>query len=377
MDELRQLAALKRRHVILGGASAAVLAACGGGGGSGGDPTPPPPAFGDRAVVLAQSLQLSHHTATRAGDGSVVVLGGSRGGGVLSTSVDRFNPVTRTFSHIGDMATGRSGHRAVRLQNGRILVAGGQTGTSGAPFAELVDEQTGAVEAGGAMQVPRQRHTLTLLADGRVVAIGGLNRANAEIWNPATRQWRLATGAMRHTREVHTATLLPNGRVLVAGGSSPADNYTFAEVFDPATETFTPVAGGATRRIAFHEAVAMPDGSVLLFGGESLEGQAVVYSAAVWRFDPANVRFVAERNLALPRTVMRAVLRENEVLLVGGETVPPSTRPVAWRSDGERQLAALPAERLWHTATLLADGKLLVLGGENLAGTFQPAVIYE
>src|SRR5438552_3280690 len=76
----------------------------------------------------------------------------------------------------------------------------------------------------GSMTVPRALHTATLLPNGRVLVAGGLSGspalANAELYDPSTGTWD-ATGSMAVLRGNHTATLLANGKVLVVGGTVP------------------------------------------------------------------------------------------------------------------------------------------------------------
>ena len=68
----------------------------------------------------------------------------------------------------------------------------------------------------------RVGHTATLLPNGLVLVVGGVNDlsdhlASAELYNPSTGTWT-PTGSLATGRAGHTATLLPNGQVLVAGG---------------------------------------------------------------------------------------------------------------------------------------------------------------
>src|SRR2546426_1995858 len=67
------------------------------------------------------------------------------------------------------------------------------------------------------MAVPRQGHTATVLADGRVLIVGG-DSATAELFDPTNRTF-VAVSNMSRARRGHTATLLSDGRVLVAGGA--------------------------------------------------------------------------------------------------------------------------------------------------------------
>jgi len=79
------------------------------------------------------------------------------------------------------------------------------------------------------MAVARKGHTATLLPDGKVLVVGGVDSnddasakalASAELYDPKTGTWS-ETGSLIHPRAWHTATLLKNGLVLVAGGNCP------------------------------------------------------------------------------------------------------------------------------------------------------------
>src|SRR5690606_24351698 len=115
----------------------------------------------------------ARHAAVLARDGSVVVIGGSRGESTVSYSVNRFNPVTETFKRVGSLATGRESHTATPLPDGRILVVGGNSALNERVPAELVDEGTGAVTATGTSVAERRGHAAALLPNGDVLITGG------------------------------------------------------------------------------------------------------------------------------------------------------------------------------------------------------------
>lgn len=336
--------------------------------------------FRDRWVA-GPAFTSSMHAAVTTANGTVLVIGGSRGLGVLSDGIDRFDPAAGRYTRVGNLATGRSNHSAVRLPDGRILVCGGLTSTSEAPFAELVDEVTGQAQRAGTMAEPRLRHTATLLSSGRVLVTGGLGRASAELWEPATGRWRRLAARMAHDRQFHTATALADGRVLIAGGlKEMGGDYVFAELFDPQTETFTPLDTGITEPRQLHAAHLCSDQTVLVLGGETV-GTTVQPLASVLRFDPATRRFTAQAPLRTPRTLVASVhLPGDEVLLIGGE-VPgdlASSSGLSWRAGEQRVLAPLPGGRAWHSVNRLPDGRIVVIGGESGAGQYvTQTVVYE
>lgn len=92
------------------------------------------------------------------------------------------------------------------------------------------------------LTTPRNSHTASVLANGKVLAVGGFNnepvnstQGSAELYNPDTESWS-ASASLNVVRGNHAATLLADGRVLVSGGNgggSPA--LSSAEVFEPNT----------------------------------------------------------------------------------------------------------------------------------------------
>ena len=112
---------------------------------------------------------------------------------------------------------------------GKILVTGGgHPPTAGARVVDI-NGSAPQVTATGSMAHARRQHNATVLADGTVLATGGLSSNadlvdmqagvyEAELWNPRTGVWApMASESV--TRQYHSsALLLPDGRVLSAGG---------------------------------------------------------------------------------------------------------------------------------------------------------------
>ena len=101
--------------------------------------------------------------------------------------------------------------------------------------AEIFDPATDSWSPAGSLSNARNRHTATLMPDGRVLAAGGENDSGnvaiAELYDPDTDSWS-ATDDLDTARILHTATLLPGGTVMVTGGGG-AGTLSSAEVYDP------------------------------------------------------------------------------------------------------------------------------------------------
>jgi len=207
-------------------------------------------------------------TATLLDNGKVLLAGGNGG----DNTAELYDPATKTSAATGSMSGPRTGHTATLLSNGRVLIAGGYSGTGNAlSTAELYDPATGAFTGTGSMAVARIAHTATVLNDGRVLIGGGQSAAggvaSVELYDSAGGQFS-TVGNMTSSRWQHTATRLTDGRVLFVGGNSngpfPVAN---GEVYDPVSNTSTPTAGPIQFLRARHTATLMADGRVLVAGG--------------------------------------------------------------------------------------------------------------
>jgi hypothetical protein len=288
------------------------------------------PTAGSLAQAASMHVARASHTSTLLPNGMVLVAGGFAGSGTEYKpyrSVELYDPTTGSFQPAGNMATGRSGHTATLLKNGKVLLVGGWTGQSDAPrSAELYDSATATFSPTGNTVIGRAGCTATLLADGRVLLAGGVDNtesalATAELYDPARGTFTL-TGNLTAPRGGHTATLLKNGKVLIIGGGSghyPSQSiYRSAELYDPATGKFTSTGEMSVARHK-HASLLLPSGKVLVVGGSDNRDWRGEYSSAEI-FDPAKGEFkptgsMSESRFKLPEAV---VLMDNGQVLVAG-----------------------------------------------------------
>jgi N-acetylneuraminic acid mutarotase len=300
----------------------------------------PPPAereghqASSKFTALASTLpeRRLEHTQTRLQDGRVLIAGGIGSttfpAPALRTAV-LFDPSTEAFTALaGKLRAGRTNHTATLLPGGQVLLAGGQTDSDsdGVDTAELFDPATQKFTAIAAtMTSPRGGHAAALLPNGKVLLAGGFNNSSAalrtaELFDPATGTFTAIAALMVAPRDEFTATSLPSGQVLLAGGSSSHIVLDTAELFDPGTGLFTAIPSTMASARHAHAAAPLPTGQVLLTGGSSadLPTSNIVKVSEI--FDPATQTFsTIKAKMTTPRFGHAAALLNNGyVLLTGG-----------------------------------------------------------
>jgi large repetitive protein len=276
--------------------------------------------------------------------------------------------IAATFVLTGSMSAPLSAQTATLLNNGMVLVAGGDGCCGAVATAELYDPATGSFTPTGSLQTARDSHTATLLNNGMVLIAGGGDSngdptASGELYDPATGTFSY-TGSMITARTSDTATLLNNGIVLIAGGVNIVNGFSIlatAELYDPATGTFTPTGSLNTARLN-HTATLLNNGMVLIAGGLSFNSQnGDFYPAAAELYDPATGTFTDTGSLNTPREVQTATLLNNGMVLIAGGSGGDSAElynPVtgSFTSTGSMNAPLRPA-------TLLNNGMVLMAGG--------------
>jgi hypothetical protein len=280
------------------------------------------------------------------------------------------------------------------LPTGNILLVG-QT----APAEVFDDNQWSFISLPPtpALDTSRGHHSVTPLADGRLLVAGGFEanvtlHSTAEIFDP-TLNASTATVNMSLPRADHTATLLPGGKVLITGGiiklpgpGSLPDCPTgpqatcvtsTAEVFDPQTMTFSPTAQPMSNKRANHTAVRLTDGRVLIVGGHGDDQEMLPPSAEI--YDPATNTFTPTSPPQFARTLHTAsLLPSGNVLIAGGFSQEQFKVPVGEMTSAEifdlttdpptfRAAGSMLVPRGSHTATPLTNGTVLIAGGSAVS----------
>ncbi|MGI6524726.1 MAG: kelch repeat-containing protein [Bdellovibrionota bacterium] len=397
--------------------------------------------FANNQICSAETINLSKwfstgaigersaHSATLLPSGEVLVVGGVDNFGTVLNTTLLYSPSTNSWTAGAPISTARKNHAALLLKTGDVLISGG-LGYSGSALssAEIYNPRTGSwLATNNSMAIPRASHTMTLLKNGTVLICGGLDSQATEIYNPNQKRFSGTTcplpedgqsAELSTSREKHTATLLTDGRVLVCGGEdSEGNDLDSTEIYDPISdcwsagaslqlprsghtattlpngkvvvvgnyqwsEIYTPSsglgswseAGEVNNDRKYHAATLLPNGRIIVLGGENATApyldNAEIYTPSQNRWT-----LLADTTLSQARSNLTlTVLPDGTLLTVGGDNGTPLAvaERLRYLSD-ETNIASseqrLKAPRLNHASVLLANGKILLSGGRNASGT--------
>jgi hypothetical protein len=289
------------------------------------------------AGALGTPRQL--HTVTALPDGRVLVTGGLNAAGVGLDSAEIYNPRQNSWAPTQPMSEPRWGHSAVVLPNGSVLIAGGTTVRSGQTRAALRTAERFAPgnetwSTAGTMTDARTGHTAVALAHGAVLVCGGTAPvgtaddpalAFCELYDADGNSWT-PTGSLLRARRRHQATRLSDRKVLVTGGTAPGSpgaalfdpfSQRTAELFDLGSGAWTAAADMPAGR-ALHCGVPLGSGQALVVGGAASDRNEAGYRSAA-TYDVGPNRWTAVTGLRFGRWAFAAVaLPDGRVLVTGG-----------------------------------------------------------
>ena len=180
-------------------------------------------------------------------------------------------------------------------------------------------------------------------------------------------------GRMNFQRFWPASVLLQDGRVLITGGSrtdrpyhsSSAFRHASAELFDPDTGTSTATGNMSVSRFR-DRAMLLPDGRVLI-KGTPFDPPEV--------YDPRSGSFIAmEGRPELTRDATITALPTGDLLTTDTQGSVSRFDPDSWEFQF---LTKMDVPRSDHSATLLQDGRVLIVGGANATGALKRADVYD
>jgi hypothetical protein len=363
------------------------------------DPSPSP--AGTAAVTIGRFVAAGSLVEARAGhsalalpDGRVLVVGGEPShvehafSGLDSMEV--WDPVARAFTASGEMERATYGEQyegphLFRMIDGRTLLipTGCDCGPDPASTPAQVWDPASGAQPLESLAIRRVAFTAIQLADGRILIAGGVPGmigdalVDVEVWDPVAGTVE-STGALSFARAGAAATLLTDGRVLIIGGAIRSDSAAGvmpvdeAEIWDGETGRFSTTFSFETDPESYTRsgqglyALTLSDGRVLILDDAG---------ARVW--DPnANTLSEAGTFRERRREFTATRLLDGRVLVAGGSQETPEGPRTAvsstelWDPSTNRFEPGpeLTEARAGHTATLLSDGRVLIVGGFRHAG---------
>jgi len=271
----------------------------------------------------------AYHTATLLDDGKMLILGGVSGGSLAETnSAELYNPTTRQFESISPgMIDSRAFHTATLLSDGRILILGGTVPTSSGVFsskkAEIYDPSTKKFLALPEMGVYRAGHTATMLDNGLVLILGGNGTdLTIELFDSNENKFVTSDQTLFRARRGHSATRLSStGDVVINGGGSRT-----AGIWVARDSVYKWTSGVPIEDRKDHTAAETASGRILFSGGSRYEASRLLFSQTTEYYDRFSGAFLGTAPLLVhPTTRHRATrLRSGNILITGGSNVDPT-----------------------------------------------------
>lgn len=339
----------------------------------------------------------TRHSAVRLQDGSVLVVGGfqlNRSSYVLDSisTVERFDPETLTWRSVASLPFSSGSHTTTLMDDGRVLFVGEDV--------LFYDPELDSWSEGPEIDVGRIGHTAHRLEDGSILIVGGCfgrePTSSVVAFDPEDLSWSDRTST-NESHCGHLSTQLPNGQVVIAGGISDA-----FEIYNPDEDSWASIPGLLVSRQAVGGVVALTNqqvvivgqetrlvrlieetwevvattrdywmgrsatllnnGEILIIAEDGASATSTVLSPETWSFVPSSNDVLIHQNSTA------TLLDDGRVLVVGGEYFDYIDVDGAFIFDpissSWEQVASMSNDRHDHTATRLLDGRVLVTGGE-------------
>lgn len=189
-------------------------------------------------------------TVTELLDGRIMVAGGyyvdtTSWDFVILNKVDIYNLVTETWIEATPMSLERYEHTATLLNDGRVLIAGGETDNFTTDQCDIYEPTLNMWSIVAPMNEKRSSHASKLLLDGTVLVCGGSNEfslamKSCERYHQYLNQWNLVDDMLDYRLDHQVYFLSKINKLIILGGAVPSlgteDSW---EIFDP--DSLTPL----------------------------------------------------------------------------------------------------------------------------------------
>jgi hypothetical protein len=327
--------------------------------------------------LVTATLARTEHTATVLKDGRVLIVGGRTDTGSPPTTgkTSFYDPKTGALTDGPPLKLARMNHSATLLNDGRVLVVGGAS-QSGIAIAstELYDPTGNSWSDGPSMPSVRMGQSATVLASGDVLIAGGFaygaHLGSMMLFKPGTPgTWSSVAAVLTTARSAYATVRLSSGKVLFIGGAADTDILDTIEIFDPSSGAITVAAAKLTEKRNLPTANLLGNGKIIVVGGNDAKHDDL--------YDPGTDKVTALSHLGDPPQRHASVTLLDGRVLVCGSDFTPGDRAELFSTDVGGTWTSAPsmkAPRYGHTASLLADGSVLVVGGFFPEWTFTTSI---
>lgn len=255
-----------------------------------------------------------------------------------------------------------------------VLIAGGFLGSPLITIEKYLPS-TGCFQAGLSMPRARRSHTSDILPafPDHILFAGGVGTSiilnSADLFNPNTGQ--TLTLPLTSGRYAHESALFGSSQLAVIGGINSAGTHsnTGDAMFSGLNSTFFSVTNTLNSVRIDHTVTRLGNqsGLILVVGGQYLSTSELFYGASNVFIPLGSGGTMSSARAYHTATYFPSL---DKVLIIGGHTD-------GWNSQNTMTLFDVPTlsftsltstmstRRSWHTATLLSNGKVLVVGGHN------------
>lgn len=277
------------------------------------------------------------------------------------------------------------GITAVLLHTGKVLLFG-LTEVGGRTTVAYVYDPASGTGHDVPAPAPIFCSSVTPLADGRILTVGGANPSPdgiEDLWlfDPVTETWSQQPGTPLG-RYYPTSTRLPDGRVVITAGLQ-----TDGETQNPTVEVYTPPAAGAASgglsvvgpdhvSATYPHQLVMPDGRLLQVDADA----AYRLDPATWTWNRLGGVLETRRRAAAHLLLPAGPRGSTEVMVIGGlvraGSAVASTRSLDYAAPaaGWTSGSVMPSARAHMNVVQVPDGSAYVVGGNATGQRADPTV---
>jgi len=273
------------------------------------------------------------------------------------------------------MKYARGDHRIIQLDDGKILVVGGQDGVQALRSCEIYDPLIDAWSETDSLHIPRYRFGIAKLGNGNILVVGGLTDVNiattstAEVYDVNTKHWTQIS-SMKNRREGFPLVSLPDNKFLCVGGLDGDAHQTLptCELFDGNTLQFQsfpsllyPTWNGNANYLSSQKAIVVTGAA----GGANTY---LMRSTQIFHFSDNKWSLGDSMVISQGDYINHVVLpNDNIIALGGGTTFSGGTTDLVQQFDATtstwKQVGSIDSKRKAHLSFLADSDSVLLVGG--------------